>query len=293
MRSHRIYPHHRLLIVFLCCLGLWGCGKSSSPKIEANSTSAQSDIEKRIQEEAAKIATERERLADLQQEQREKVAADLAARTDSRAARRETNLENAAAEQARREGITDEVKTFIDTVLVERSQLNDIQILRMNGQAVKPGSVLASPAGYSVTYLKEDGDFFWFTYDEDAFSLTLKKTSGGLSVAQAKSKQPLAEGFQVDQKLPNASASMPSTSLAGSRGLLILKATYGAEQVQRDVKDIVKSKIQSGHLSFRADSGELGGDPIFGKSKTFYIKYSTGGRVVERSYGEGGSVSLP
>jgi multidrug efflux pump subunit AcrA (membrane-fusion protein) len=279
----------RLLIVSSCCIALVSCSKA--PPVASQ---LQADTDRRIQEEAAKIAAERERLAELQQEQREKVAADLASRTDTREARRAANLEHAAAEQARREGITAELKTFIDSIWTERSQINDVQTLRMNGQPVKPGSVLVSPAGYSVKYLKEDGDYFWFGYDEDAFSIALKKAASGLSVADVKYKQPLAEGFQVDQKLPEApSGGSVGSTLAGSRGLLVLKATYGADSVQRDVKDIVKSKIQNGRLDFRAHSGELGGDPIFGKVKTFYIKYVANGRVLERSFREGEHVSLP
>jgi len=163
----------------------------------------------------------------------------------------------------------------------------------MNGVPVKPGSPLVSPAGYSLKYLKEDGDYFWFGYDEDAFSVMLKKSAGGLSFADVKYKQPLADGFQVDQKLPEAPSGTSGSTLAASRGLLVLKATYGADSVQRDVKDIVKSKIQNGRLDFRAHSGELGGDPIFGKGKTFYIKYVASGRVIERSFREGEHVSLP
>jgi hypothetical protein len=286
-----MHINHRLLSVALCCIAFASCSKAPAPVSPPHS---QADTEKRIQEEAAKIAAERERLAELQQDQREKVAADLASRTDTREARRAANLEHAAAEQARREGITAELKTFVDTIWLERSQINDVQTLRMNGQAVKPGSVLVSPAGYSVKYTKEDGDYFWFAFDEDAFSLTLKKTAGGLSITEAKSKQPLAQGFEVDQKLPETeSGSSVSTTLAASRGLLVLKATYGAGQTQRDVKDLVKSKIQNGRLDFRAHSGELGGDPVFGQVKTFYIKYVAGGRVTEKSFREGENVSLP
>ena len=188
-------------LMFVCCIFLWSCSKQSPPPAERTTST---DTEARIQEEAAKIAAARERLAELQQEQREKVAADLASRTDTREAQRATNLEHAAAEQARREGITAELKTFADSVWVERSQMNDIITLRMNGVPVKPGSVLVSPAGYSLKYLKEDADYFWFGYDEDAFSATLKKTAGGLSIADVKYKQPLADGFQTDQKLPEA-----------------------------------------------------------------------------------------
>jgi hypothetical protein len=84
-----------------------------------------------------------------------------------------------------------------------------------------------------------------------------------------------------------------SSTLAASGGLVILKATYGAGENQRDVKDLVESKIQNGRLDFQAQSGELGGDPIFGQVKTFYIKYDSGGRVVEKSFKEGEHVSLP
>ncbi len=73
----------------------------------------------------------------------------------------------------------------------------------------------------------------------------------------------------------------------------MLKASYGAGQVQRDVKDLVRSKIQNGRLDFSANSGELGGDPIFGQVKTFYIEYVANGRVMKKSFREGEHVSLP
>jgi hypothetical protein len=173
--------------------------------------------------------------------------------------------------------------------------MNDIRTLYMNGQPVKSGSVLASPAGYSVTFTKEDGDYWWFAYDEEAFSVTLKKTAGGLSVAQVKAKEALAPGFEVGQTLPDVSTGLVAGAnlVTSSRGLTVLKATYGAGSTQRDVKDLVKGKIQNGRLEFRAHSGELGGDPIFGQVKTFYIKYLSNGRVTERSFREGERVTLP
>jgi hypothetical protein len=84
-----------------------------------------------------------------------------------------------------------------------------------------------------------------------------------------------------------------SSTRAASSGLLILKATYGAGETQHDVKDLVESKIQNGRLDFQAQSNELGGDPIFGQVKTFYIKYDAGGGVIEKSFKEGEHVSLP
>ena len=82
-------------------------------------------------------------------------------------------------------------------------------------------------------------------------------------------------------------------SEASASGLVVLKATYGADETQRDVKDLVKSKVQNGRLDFNVNSGQLGGDPIFGKAKMFYIKYSSNGKVVEKSFKEGENVSLP
>jgi hypothetical protein len=131
-------------------------------------------------------------------------------------------------------------------------------------------------------------------YDEDAFAVTLKKAAGGLSVAEVRAKQPLADGFQVGQMLPEVpSGNSPSGGLMTSQGLLVLKATYGAGQTQRDVKDLVKSEIQNGRLDFSAHNGELGGDPVFGQVKTFAIKYISRGQAQERSFREGEHVSLP
>jgi multidrug efflux pump subunit AcrA (membrane-fusion protein) len=271
----------RATLVLLSCVFLCSCNKSTP-------------TEERIQDEAAKIAAERARLAELQQEQREKVAADLASRRDTLEAKRAANLERAAAEQARREGITAELKAFIDELWIERSQLNNVRILRMNGYPAKPGSILVSPAGCSVMLTKEDGDFWWFNYEEDAFGVTLKKAAGGLSVAEVQAKQPLADGFEVGQTLPDTrSEGTSSLGSTFSRGLLVLKATYGAGQTKRDVKDLIKSKIQNGRLDFRAHNGMLGGDPAFGQVKTFCIKYVSNNRVMEKNFREGEQVSLP
>ena len=73
----------------------------------------------------------------------------------------------------------------------------------------------------------------------------------------------------------------------------VIKATYGADHTHRNVTDIVRRKVENGRLNFRADSGELGGDPIFGKVKTFIISYVRGGAQFTRKYREGGQVKLP
>jgi molecular chaperone GrpE (heat shock protein) len=121
--KRRCMVSNRLLMASLCCISLCSCSKSPQSQTEIEKRlqdeAVKTETENRIQEQAAKIAAERERLAELQQEQREKVAADLASRTDTRETRRVANLERAAAEQARREGITAELKAFIDALWIQ------------------------------------------------------------------------------------------------------------------------------------------------------------------------------
>jgi len=210
----------RLFASLLLFASLCNCHPKSPSKVEkkerrrdeAAKTIVERDgLEARAQREAANIAAGRERLAELQQEAREKVAADLASRTDAREAKRAAILEQAAAEQARREGITAELKDFIDGLPLERSVMTGTVYLPLGGKYVQPGFVFASPAGYSVTYTKKEGDYFWFTYDEDAFALTLRKPAGGLATVEMKLKQPLVEGFQVGQTLPDFSSTKRET----------------------------------------------------------------------------------
>jgi hypothetical protein len=111
-----------------------------------------------------------------------------------------------------------------------------------------------------------------------------------ISLWSCSKQSPTAERTE---KPPEASSGASSNTLAASSGLLILAATYGAGETQRDVKNLVESKIQNARLDFQAQSDQLGGDPVFGQPKTLYIKYDAGGRVVEKSFKEGEHVSLP
>ena len=72
-----------------------------------------------------------------------------------------------------------------------------------------------------------------------------------------------------------------------------MDATFGADTTWRDVKSILKSKATDGQIRTRADSGEMGGDPIFGKVKTLKVKYVANGRVVQKEWREGESVTIP
>ena len=75
--------------------------------------------------------------------------------------------------------------------------------------------------------------------------------------------------------------------------LKILRATYGAGSVERDVTSIVQEHVKNGQLSIRAQSNVLGGDPIFGKVKTLTINYSSNKREFTIHVKEGQTVSLP
>jgi hypothetical protein len=219
----------QLFASLLLLLSLCSCNKSPSEAKKNEQTQAakteeqkqeeaadiirkRDQLEAKAQEEAAKIREERENRAEVQQQQREKVAEDIAKRTDTKEAARAANLERAAAEQARRERITSELAKFIDTSWIEIMRSNATEELRINSQPVTPGSVIVSPAGYSVTYRGHDGDDFSFTYDQDAaFTLTFKRPYDGLSLITMKAKQPLADGFEVGQPLSDFGSTKPRT----------------------------------------------------------------------------------
>ena len=205
--------------------------------------------------EAIKIAEEREKLAELQQPQREKVAEDIAKRTDTREATRAANLERAAAEQARRDGIKSELAKFIDTLGIQIMRSNATEALRINSQPVRPGSVIVSPAGYSVTYTGHDGDYFSFTYDQDAaFTLTFKRPYDGLSLITMKAKQPLADGFEVDQPLPDFGSTKPQRNLFDGTWVGTINTRRGNVEFTLEISD-------SGTVESDTSRGGTGGGP--------------------------------
>ncbi len=264
----------------------------------AEAKAAQIEADRQAKEEAAKAEERRIAEAQAQQEldgqtETEKVAADLEQRKALLAGKRAEQLEIAATEKARRENIAAEVKDYTDSLNIGRiwsgGDKSNVTIY-IGNEVAKKGAVFVSPGGLSLTYMGTDGDYFLFEYSDDDFSVSLKRTSGDPSLATIKNRTPLAEGI-TDADLK---ASIPMEDApVGSDGLFILKATFGALNTQRDVKDLVKAKISDGRLDFSANSGDLGGDPIFGQVKTFYIKYLYQGRIIEKSYREGERVELP
>ena len=302
----RNMKHHLITcqIAILTALFMCACQRKQqdSPKSQLDEAAIEARAlqildDRKLQEEMAavealKIAEEREKLNMMAAEKRGEIAADLSNRSEIMESKRLANLELAASEMARREAAAAEVKEFVDSVDIHLSKIDDKITLRLNGELAKDGIRLISPAGYTVKYKGKDADYYMFSYDDDWFELTLKRTSKSVSFAKLTHKKQLAEGVPAGDA---QSLSIPASGspLVRSGGLTIMSATFGAENVRRDLKDMIRSKIQNGRLEFSAHSGELGGDPIFGKSKEFRIKYMYRGGIQERTFREGERVSLP
>lgn len=75
--------------------------------------------------------------------------------------------------------------------------------------------------------------------------------------------------------------------------LTIVSATYGADDVRKDVTQLVAAKVSDDRLNFRADNSELCGDPVFGKVKELRVRFVSNGQETERTFREGEQVSLP
>ena len=237
--------------------------------------------------EAARIAEEQVTLDQLADEKRQQIAEELSTRDGAVAAQRQAKLELAAAEMARREAIVAEVKGFVDSLEIRKSQLNEVTKTFINEEAAESGLVLVSPSGHSLRYVGAEGDYYVFSYDDEYMTVALKRTIRGLAFPKVDQKQPLAEGMPATE----GTFTLPSAPTAGR--LIIMEATYGAGSTQRDVKELLKSKIVNGKLSTRADSGEMGGDPTPGQVKELCVKYIGPRGMKQVSFPEGDSVELP
>jgi hypothetical protein len=65
----------------------------------------------------------------------------------------------------------------------------------------------------------------------------------------------------------------------------IISATYGTEDVQRDVKEILQSKLNAGPVPVL--NSTFGGDPAFLKVKTLTVRYSRNREAHKQEYREG------
>jgi len=295
---------HIISIVIATSL-LCGCSKQQNIDDAEIERRAQKIVEEKLrnasqenaQIEAIKIAEQKALIEASAAEQRQRIAADMTARAAVLEAKREELSSRAATEKIRREMIAIDVKSYVDLIRISSTSIGNRIDYSIEGRDAKKDMIFASPAGYTVTYKGKEADYFIFEYSEPQFTLTLKRALNDLSLATIQHTQPLAEGISGTDgplQLPSAitsDARQMSVSITG--GLIIMKATYGADSVQKDVKEIVKQKVHSGRLDFDAHSGELGGDPIFGKVKTFYIEYISQGRLVKKSFREGEHVVIP
>lgn len=93
--------------------------------------------------------------------------------------------------------------------------------------------------------------------------------------------------FQFVERLFNLSTfDVPS-------GLLILEATYGANGTTVNVKNLIESRIVNNSVNMTANNSNLGGDPVFGKVKTLYVRYQDSTGHYETNVQEGGTLILP
>ena len=291
-----------IILAVSISLSITACNRAPSPapppqEISASPDANRDDLrEAAIAVEAAKIAAERERQEAADQEQRAKVAEDLQMRQEKRLAAEAAKMEANAGEQARRIAMIADIKEFVDSIEIVDSRIGDVESIKMNEEPVATDSIITSYSGLGITFTGKDQDYFCFSYSEPQFEISLKRTLRGLSLAKVKSK----DGIDISQREILSGPQSPATA-GGSRsapasigrGVIIMDAKFGAESTWRDVKDLLKAKAVDGQIQTRADSGQMGGDPIFGKVKTLKVKYVANGRIVTKEWREGESVSIP
>jgi len=291
------------LWIVLSLILLSSCGDQSSSNKESSKKALEILVEQAQNEAKARAEKVREdeelsRLTKMVAEKRVLMEEDLSAKLKKNEAKREILLEIASIEMARRQVIVSEVNECVASLNIARSSINEKVTIKINNEPAKEGRVFVSPAGFSITYTGKDGDYYYFEMIDESFEVKLKRTEKGFCFAAVTHKKELAEGIPAenipDTKLPTfTSAKRIIPARPFQENFVVIAATYGAGHIHRDVRDIVKSKIQYGQLGFSAHSGELGGDPIFGQVKTFYIKYLYQGKVYEKSFSEGSPVLLP
>jgi len=75
--------------------------------------------------------------------------------------------------------------------------------------------------------------------------------------------------------------------------LVIRSATYGAGETQKDVTEVLKSKVQQGKLQLEVTNDNLGGDPVQNVVKTLSVTYSYAGEARSQEITEHKMLSLP
>ena len=91
--------------------------------------------------------------------------------------------------------------------------------------------------------------------------------------------------------IPKVEELLPENAQAGK--LDILSAKYGTDDTQKDVTEILKSKVQQGRLQLEVSNDNLGGDPVRGTVKMLDVAYSYAGKTHSRKFTEHEMLSLP
>lgn len=84
-----------------------------------------------------------------------------------------------------------------------------------------------------------------------------------------------------------------SAVTSGCGELRVLRATYGGQGKFSDVTQRLQSQVSGGRLNVTVTNDNMGGDPIYGVVKNLYIRYVCGGRDIEKTIGEGNTLSIP
>jgi alpha-L-rhamnosidase len=75
--------------------------------------------------------------------------------------------------------------------------------------------------------------------------------------------------------------------------LVILKATFGSDQTNRDVTELLAGMVQNNRLELRARNSALGGDPAKNQPKRLVVEYEFAGARATREVSENHSLALP
>lgn len=85
----------------------------------------------------------------------------------------------------------------------------------------------------------------------------------------------------------------PFLTLAQEDSLSVVRAAYGAGTTQRDVTQLLQAQVRGNQLTIEVGNHTLGGDPIFGKAKTLYVRYRKSGSEFAVSAAEGETLRIP
>jgi hypothetical protein len=182
-------------MLLLSTLLMFGCSKQESTQAEI--TRRQSEIDLKVATEVAQIAAEKTRLDLLTQQKRALLVAELAQRTEKIEEQQRAMAQNIAAEQLRRETVAAEIRDYVDSLTIISGQVDAKPRVLIGNQIAPEGFVLVCPSGATVKYSGRDEGYFVFTYTEEAFSLSLKRMTKGLSIVTWLSNKQMPDGSVI------------------------------------------------------------------------------------------------